>query len=509
MSVGFIINSIFEFLMNLSRPIQSIPYIQLLMIFTTANAFLFIIIVMMVPKHGGSISRGQTSHYGILFTFIILAAVIMFEWWLLVGMLRIVIGEETPDAFLISKSGHWAKSLKNPYYDLIDVHAFYMVLFTLLGAPSIESIFSDLPLSMTIALFLAIALRVLAKRYTDVGHTSFLILFLALAAVPVVNLFSWSLAAPITLALLAMNFAISRSDRARWITFVLLYSGALLFHGSAMLATLLPLFYIFVRIFLGNSDKSSDVKVLALAVLLSLAMNVLRFFYTTAYLGAGTYWYELLRFLTYGLQAATREPHWSAPQTPRITSYSFTVLPAMASLPLLLYILSRVYERMKWHYIDSHYLTHLLAGGTMLLAGMIASTFSNSLSRELGYPGFIVITISAAYTLKYIEERNILRAVFALITAIAYTLSLFTPTINPWLYLSSNPIPSYTPTTYEGYLVAEAIISRYDSGSLYVESIYSIPIWYSAFTRGITVLQTSSQTGSLIFSSSIAEVWWS
>jgi len=506
--MDFIVNSAIELLMNLSRPIQSIPYIQLLVFFTIANASLFTIIVMIVPKRKNDISRGLSSHYRILFTFIILAAVIVFEWWLLVGTLGIVIGEETPDAFLIFKSAHWAKSLKNPYYDLMNVHAFYMVLFTFLGASSVESIFSDLPLSVTIALFLAVALRVLTKRYADIEHTSFLILFLALATIPVVHLFSWSLAAPITLALFATNFALSRNDRTRWIIFVLLYSGALLFHGSAMLTILLPLFYIFSCIFLGNSNKSVDVKVLALATLLSLAMSVLRFFYTTAYLGAGTYWHELLRFLAYGLQATTREPHWSAPQIPRITSYSFTVLPAMALTPLLLYILLKVYKGLEW-YINSHYLAHLLTGGTMLLMGLLASTFSNSLSRELGYPGFIVMTISAAYTLKHVEEKNTLRDIFALIVAIAYALSLFTPTINPWLYLYSNPIPSYTPTTYESYLVAEAITSRYASGSLYVESFYSIPIWYSAFTRGITILQTSSQTGFLIFSSNIAEVWWS
>ncbi|PLJ78176.1 hypothetical protein [Infirmifilum sp. SLHALR2] len=509
MNIDFIISLIFELLMNLSRPIQSIPSIQLLILLTAANILLFAVAISVSSRCGGGISMNQTSHHGNLFVFITLAVLIAFEWWLLLGIPGAVIGEETPDAFLIFKSGHWARSLKNPYYDLIDVHAFYMALFALLGELPVESIFSDLPLSMAIGLFLAVALRALIKKHTNIGCTSFFILFLALVAVPVVNLFSWYLAAPMALALLAMNFAIPRSDKTKWIIFALLYSGALLFHGSAMLATLLPLSYVFVRIFLGNADKSSDVKTLAFATSLSLIMNVLRFLYTTAYLGAETYWHELLRFLNLGLQATTREPHWFVPQIPRITLYSFTVLPAMASTPLLLYILSKISKRLRCHSIDSHYLAHLLTGGTMLLMGLLASTFSNSLSRELGYPGFIFVAISAAYTLKHVEERGVLQVAFALIVAIAYALSLFTPTVNIWLYLPSNPIPSYTPTTYESYLIAEAIASRYTSGLLSVKSVYSIPIWYSAFTRVITVLEGSSQAGSLILSSDIAEAWWS
>lgn len=508
MDVNSALNTIFELLKKTSIPLNPFPVIHLLIIFVIINVFLFIILAFTTFKRRNKASRDQLSCRVAFFMWAILVMPIVIEWCLLVGMLRAVIGEETPDAFLIFESGHWTKSLKNPYYDLLNVHAFYMVLFTLLGAPSVENIFSDLPFSIAIGLFLVVALRTLTRRFTGISYTSFVLLFLTLAAVPVVHLFSWSLAAPVTLALFATNFVTYRGDRTKWIVFALLYIGALLFHGSAMLIILLPIFYIIIHGFFGNTDVRNYVNILVLTIIISSIMAVVRFFYTTAYLGAGTYWYELLRFLTHGLQAATREPHWSAPQIPRITSYSFTVLPAIALTPLLLYILSKIYKRIVWH-IDSHYVAHLLTGGAMLLMGMVASTFSNSLSRELGYPGFIVITISAAYMLKRVEENSVLRAVFALVAITAYALSLFTPSINPWLYLPSIPMPSYTPTTYESYLVAEAITSRYASGSLYVESVYSVPVWYSALTRGITVLQTSSQAGSLIFSSNIADVWWS
>jgi len=60
-------------------------------------------------------------------------------------------------------------------------------------------------------------------------------------------------------------------------------------------------------------------------------------------------------------------------------------------------------------------------------------------------------------------------------------------------------------TTYESYLVTEAMTFRYVSRSLYVESVCAVPLWYLALTRGLTVLQ---QAGSLIFSkNNIAEIW--
>jgi len=93
--------------------------------------------------------------------------------------------------------------------------------------------------------------------------------------------------------------------------------------------------------------------------------------------------------------------------------------------------------------------------------------------------------------LKYIEGKGSVQVALTLITMTAYALSLFTPSVNPWLYLPSNPIPSYTPVIYESYLVSETITSRYASGSLYVELVYLVPVWYSSFTHGIAILQVS------------------
>lgn len=496
-----ILTAIYQFLLWISSPLQNLPYTLLLVSFTIINIALFTVLLL-VTNHNGKTSERRLSsrRLSIFMMWLLIVVLVGIEWYMLVGVLGVVVGEENPDAYTILINGHWVKSLKNHYYDLIDVHAFYMVLFTLWGSLSLESVLSDLPLSMAISIFLALTLRVLSRRLLGLDSTLlFFILFLALAAVPVITLYSWNLAAPITLSTLAVYFVIHRQDPTKWFIFVLLYVGALLYHGSSMLILLLLLAYFF------TVRERLTIFSVFIATIITFIVDILRFLYTTAYLGAGTYWNELLGFLRYGLQVATREPRWSAPQIPRVTSYSFTILPALAASLILYYFIMKILK--KKISVNTQYLVHLLAGAAMLLMGMAASTFSNSLSRELGYPGFIVIAVAATYTLKQLEGKNV-RIFLLAITIVAYVLFLFTPN-NRLLYAGLNTIPSYTPTTCESYIMAEMIASYYGTGNLYIQSSYAVPIGYVAFKHGISIIQTSSPLGSLVFSSSVGDVWWS
>ena len=396
---------------------------------------LFVVAYYRASKRNISLqpSRYELKHLVASFT-IVTASVILIELsYYMIS--RIVVGEATPDTLVILRHGHWSKSYKNPYYDLINVPAFYRALNTILyNLETAHSMMSIIPVDFISGLLFIIVVYLIARNLLKVHTLAIIIATVALIAMPLSN-FTIYAAAPIALSLLGLFLTANRESSWReYLALALLYLGALFIHGISLLMILLPLTYI-VIISTSSTNTVRQRKKYSRILLLMTLLAATRFFLTTALVGASTYIHELLQFLYSPTESVIREVKLSHHAVPRITAYAFTVLPSIALAPMLSNIINfllRMKEKV-CTYIHSkillkeHYVAFALSSMLILVAGFIASTFSNSLSRELGVPATMLMVLPASYTIHKLLTDRKTKILLIIVVVMALLTSLFTP----------------------------------------------------------------------------------
>ncbi|RLI82345.1 hypothetical protein DRP04_04185 [Archaeoglobales archaeon] len=415
-----------------------------------------------------------------------------------IAIFGINVEEHTPDTFLILREGHWKYSLKNAYYDFINVPALMRVILSLItDFATPHSVFVASLFSFVVGLVLLIAYYTLMQRVHRAGFiTCYLLTILTLVSNPYSSFVNNYMGLSYILALLSLYPLLIYRERfeARMIVLsILLYLGAALTHGVAILMTLC-LIVLYPLLKKAVNNPRLHLCLLSFTIV-ALLIDVLRFIHTGAYRGASTYMHELLNFLfgAYHL----RTTRWSSPVVPRITAFSFALLPSLALTPLVTLILIRVmilleivhkneakgFEQLDVAVKRTLYPVFLLYSLILVLGGFVASFFSNSLSREFGYVGIMLLAIPTSYALSlFRSSRGKCAVLLYLLLILSLILGFATPSAIPWYDGYRDLTLDWRSSFLSFYSHAVNIARFYDAGAglhLFLYSVDKVPVSYA------------------------------
>jgi hypothetical protein len=115
-------------------------------------------------------------------------------------------------------------------------------------------------------------------------------------------------------------------------------------------------------------------------------------------------------------------------------------------------------SRKKHSYAELLALALSLAGLFLLTLGFIGSRFGNSFSREIAYPGYMLLFLSSFEALRKTCSDKAGRIVMAIMIATAIVSGLFTIKNAPWLYVGKVPFLTYRPPISSETLLVEKLL---------------------------------------------------
>jgi hypothetical protein len=381
------------------------------------------------------------------------------------------VGEQAPDASLYFAYNHWASSLKNPYYDIINVASFWIaMLHKVLG---VNDVIFALPNSM---LYLIIAFLILLSAYIiykkascqDLIIPAMLIAF----ATPYITFISVPPALSAMFAMLIFALVLGRSIRSSdYVVMTLLSITGMLTHATFIS---MIVFGLLALLMLSKIQRdavgSMYLRMLMLFVVIHVILSFVRLMYTMAYISLYPYYADFLRFLNFLSQPGggvelrvTRYEQWS----PILTSFSWTIYPAIATS----YILTMMFKR-RYSYNELFALSLSLAGLALIFIGFIGASFSNSFSRQAAYPGYMLLFLGSFDALRRINRNKIGRVVMVIIVVMAIFSGLFTIKNASWLYVGKIPHLTYRPPTISDITLAEDLLKLSVLGELGIFRIY-------------------------------------
>ncbi|MGB9809794.1 MAG: hypothetical protein ACPLSA_07140, partial [Caldanaerobacter sp.] len=326
------------------------------------------------------------------------------------------VGEQAPDAAVYMEYGHWSFSLKNPYYDLINVASFWIaVLHEVYGVGDVVNAVPNLVFYIVIILLFICSLLIAYRRFIggEGGFDVIVYVLLIAIATPYITFISMPPSLSAIYASLFISFFISRAVLSvqDYVVLVVLALAGMLTHATSIgMITFFLLSLIFVSAIFNRARVNTTRKVepylwrafgvLAMILALHTILSLARFFYTSAYVSLYPYYSDFIRFINFLIGTRELETRISRYElySPLFTSYSWTILPGLA-VSYIIYCLA------KRSCIARHQLTSLslLVGGLLLIGiGFVGSFFSNSFSRETGYPGYILLPLGSVEPLKSI-----------------------------------------------------------------------------------------------------------
>ena len=430
----------------------------------------------------------------------------------------IEISEETPDAVAYIVFNHWSFSLKNPFYDIINVASFWIAIIHLV--PGVDNIMYDPPniaLYFTIALLITLSAYITYKKFGAI-HAIPIAVALALAT-PYITFTTIPPSLSAMYAVLTIMLITREEMRLTdYIVILLLSTAGVLTHATAigMLLFGTSALYLASRLFKANNSKIY-LNILALISVIYLIISIVRFIYAgKAYLSIIPYYADFLRLLNFLQESSTVQLRVTryGEYAPFITSFSWSVYPALAASYIVLLLILR--RRLKRNEAFSFSL--LSAGLLLIFAGFVLSRFSNSFSRESGYPGYMLLFLGSFEPLRHIieKENKMIKVILFTILYLAIFSGMFTIKDAPWIYIGKVPYLSYKPPSPSDILKSENLlklagvdISRLIIYQNFAPDIYTVELikWklidlnrVSAFNIHITTAYINS-TSNIIFNS--------
>ncbi|MEM3465882.1 MAG: hypothetical protein QW566_05355 [Candidatus Jordarchaeales archaeon] len=429
-----------------------------------------------------TMSRLRLNRFSNLFIALLLVPLVDIMLMLNLG---IEVGEQTPDTAMIMLNGYWRESLKDPYYDLINVYSVIKaILNIIMGINAAESLVTSLMLS-AINSILVISTAYLIIRGQEADYRLLLPASLVLASNPGVTFNIGPPALSMTFSLLAafvilMLFRKGKLDRSENIACLLLFSASILTHGTGIVVlTLLALLLVIA----GSTSIIKRYRTLLLTALtLYFVILLARTALTGALRGAFlTYLSEIIAWFT-GFQLMRRSVKWSAEEVPRVTAYSWVLLISLAITPLISNLLDKLVSKQK-NILPRNYSYTLLALTGVLFVGLgfIATFFSNSLGRELYYPGLMLLGMATPYSLKDLTKKGKVWMITYLLILASITVGLITPTKMPLYEPYRELTIAWRGSDYTHYLYAMSVSHFIEDVTppMYVKSDDEIPLSYS------------------------------
>ena len=439
-----------------------------------------------------------------IFTILIILAALI-EYSLNISSGLIEVGEQVPDATLYLIKGHWEASLKNPYYDIINVASFWIaILHKIMGVSNTVYALPNLILYVINALLIYLSIFIAFKMVKAIDALKYVpaIIFLT----PYITLITVPPALSAAYALIFLAVLMTRFFEGltlRWedyLLFFLLAMAGVLTHATFAAMTIFALLLLelvrgFIHVLIHNDVfKTRIMYSIALLLLTYISLTLIRFFYTTAYVSLYPYYADFLRFLNFlsgtgeTIVRLTRYEEAS----PLITAYSWTLLPSFATAYVIYYLL-RI-RKLRVSRVEMLSLSLITAGLLLIVLGFIGSMFSNSFSREAGYPGYMLLLLGSFEPLKKINANKYSRVVLLILLVMGLISGAFTIKNASQFYIGKVPFLSYSvPTPSEVSLVRTLVKMNIIEPSI---NIYT----YSSFDPGLfSVLYTEIKQSTPIF----------
>jgi hypothetical protein len=424
-------------------------------------------------------TRAQGYDKSMLLVVYITMVIVVFEYSLYLMNFLTEVSEQTPDAVEYAAYGHWSFSLKNPYYDLINVSSFWIALLhILLGVGDIVDGTPNIMLYFVIALLISLSAWVIYQRNKSKGRV-LPAMILAFAS-PYITFISIPPALSAMFALIALTLIFS--DRVLrlpdYIAVIILATAGMFTHATAVSILIFSILSILVLSKVYGEIPVGYLHILSTLATLYVVLVLIRFIYTTAYVAIRPYYGDFLRFLNFlaslgGVELRiTRYEQWA----PLFTSFSWTVYPALS----VAYVLFALFRKRRSR-TELFALALSLAGLILVSIGFIGSRFSNSFSREVAYPGYMLLFLSSFEALRKVDRDKVGRVVIMILIVFAVISGIFTIKNTPWFYVGKVPFLTYRPPTPSETLLVEKLLTLLNSTNEFrsIELIQSFdPITY-------------------------------
>jgi hypothetical protein len=405
-----------------------------------------------------------------IFTIAFIALVDVFlEYFLNITKGFTEIGEQIPDAAVYVTSGHWSFSLKNPFYDIINVASFWItILHMILGVNDIVHALPNMILYLVTALLILLAVYVVYRRM-GFQSTALTAIILALAT-PYITLISVPPALSAVFAVLALTFLAKQDIKSSdYMVIATMSIAGVLTHTTAIAMLIFgPItLYLLTKLYRGGITVRFGI--LTLLITNFLVISFVRFFYTTAYLSLQPSLADFLKFLNFLSSPGnvelrvTRYEQWA----PLFTSFSWTVFPALAAS----YVTVRLFKK-RHNYSELLSLFLLVSGLGLILIGFVGARFSNSFSREAAYPGYLLLLLGSFEPLRCVNNSKVGRAAMVVLIVMAVLSGLFTIKNAPWLYVGKVPYLTFMPPTPQEVQLSQDLLKLGDANSLSNLKIY-------------------------------------
>jgi len=402
----------------------------------------------------------------IFLTAFFVTIILVLEYSLSLRYGLVEVGEQIPDAAIYMRYGHWSSSLKNPYYDLINVASFWIAfLHEVYGAGDVVNAIPNLVLYITIILLSVCSLLIIYRRFIGAKGGFDVIAYVLLIAIatPYVTFISVPPSLSALYALLFISFFISRAGldvRDYGILIMLALAGILTHATSVAMITFFLLFLLFVLVAVNRAHESypwSAFKILVMLLALHTLLSLIRFFYTSAYVSLYPYYSDFMRFFNFFIGTGEVETRMSRYElySPLFTVFSWILLPAFA-MPYVLYFL--LHKRSCATYQQLLSLPLLIGGLLLIFIGFIGSFFSNSFSREAGYPGYMLLFLGSVEPIRVIINSKRNEVILLVMVVLSLISGMYTVKNAPELYMGKIPCLAYRPPTSSEIILAEDLL---------------------------------------------------
>jgi hypothetical protein len=459
--------NLFLFLYSISQDLLLIASsIHIGIVSINISAVAMLLVLAYIIKHSNTI-RPYYIIYVIVFITLITS---MFEYSLSLMNGLTEVGEQAPDATIYAIYNHWIFSIKNPYYDIINVASFWIaMLHMILGVNDIVFAMPNLILYLVIAILISLSVYIIYKRANSQNHV--IMAMLMAFATPYITFVAVPPALSAMYAVLIYAIISGRVIRSSdYAVMTLLGVVGVLTHATSIAMIIFGLASLFILSKIYRDVKGSVyLHMLMFFTIIYMAISFARFIYTTAYVSLYPYYADFLRFLNFLSSPgsvelrATRYEQWS----PLFTSFSWTIYPALSAS----YILATIFKR-RYSYNEFLALSLSLAGLALIFTGFVGSRFSNSFSREVAYPGYMLLFIGSFEAFKHINLDRIGRIIMMIILVMGVFSGFFTVKNAPWLYVGKIPYLTYRPPTSSEIILAEDLLKLSMLGDIRSFKIY-------------------------------------
>jgi hypothetical protein len=372
----------------------------------------------------------------------------------------IEVSEQTPDATAYMTYGHWSFSLKNPFYNIINVSSYWIALLHMvLGIGNVMYDIPNVMLYNIIALLIMLPVYVTYRRFRSINSTP--IAAALVLATPYLTLITVPPALSAMYAVLAIMLLVKEEVKfPDYVAILLLSITGILTHATAIGILLFgtAALYLISRLYKVDNSKTY-LNVLVLITVIYLIISIARFIYANgAYISIYPYYADFLRFLNFLYSPSTVELRVTryGEYAPLFTSFSWTVYPALAAS----YVVSLLLLRRRLERKEVLSFSLLGAGLLLIFLGFVLSYFSNSFSRESAYPGYVLLLLGSFEPLRQIVDKGnkTMKVILFIILFLAIFSGMFTIKDAPWIYIGKVPYLSYKPPTPSEILISKNLL---------------------------------------------------